>query len=294
MTGFGATNTVVIDRQRCDALTALTAPINSFGLLVTRTFATPQETAAAARTIQAYYETPVSASYAPFCVPARDWQPVDGRVRLLNGLAVWGKTKGFAPYALGPVVGFALWRVLTDPTASASPSNPENDVAFAATNIVTQAKDAAVDNVTYQPLWQLALGGARGALSVRVRVGAMKALQAILRRGGLLPGELTKAEGLAQTLNALVIAGAPGIAANERDWYLSEAAALLGAAGTARQAVELQQLTSQLTVPPQPTSGPGIPPPATWPWWTWATIAVGGLVTVGSVVVIVRSRRAAA
>jgi hypothetical protein len=280
------------EQQRCTSLHALTDTINGGYLLLTRTFGSASEAAAAARAVQAFYEAPVPLSYAPLCAAARDWQTPDGRTRLLNGLAVWGKTKGFAPYALGPTVGFALWRVLTAPTASTSPNNPENAVAFAATSVVTQAKDAAVDNVTYQPLWQLALGGARGQLSVRVRVGAMKALQAILRRGGLLPGELTKAEGLAQTLNALVVAGAPGVPANEREWYLSEAAALLGAAAQARSAAALAPMLP--TVPPVPVDSGGIAPVATWPWWTWAALAGGAVVALGSVVLLVRVRRAPA
>lgn len=275
-------------QQLCANLHALTDSISSGYLWIARTFPDAAVVAAAARAVQMVNEAPVPSDYAPLCAAARDWQSSDGQEKLLNGVAVWGRDKGFDRHALGPVVGFALWRVLTN-TRARNPSDPMAKVAYAATTVVTLAKDGSVDAVTYAPLWQLALSDA----SVRVRVGAMKALQAIFRRGvyKLLPGELTKAEAWAQQ----VVQRGATAPASQRNEYMIDANALLGAIQFVRAASSLPPGVTSAGLPPPPPPPSDWPNPKVWPWWSWAAIAAGGLTVVGGVAVLaLRSRGPAA
>jgi hypothetical protein len=279
-------------QQLCANLHALTDTISGGYLWIVRTFPDAAGVSAAARAVQMANEAPVPPDYAPLCAAARDWQSSDGQEKLLNGIAVWGRDKGFDRYALGPVVGFALWRVLTNPRAH-NPSDPMATVAYAATTVVTLAKDGSVDAVSYAPLWQLVLSDA----SVRVRVGAMKGLQAILRRGvyKLLPGEVAKAEALAQQARQRGATVPP----SQRNEYMIDADALLGAVGTVKTRLELiaagyapAAVATQAPFPPGPSDWPN---PKVWPWWSWAAIAAGGLTVVGGAAALaLRSRGPAA
>jgi len=287
---------VAIQKQRCDQLHAVTDGIHSAYLLVMRTFPDVAEAAAAARAVWLRYAAPMAATYAPLCAAAREWQSSTGCARLLNGLAVWGRDKGFEKYALSLTIAPALWYVFNDP-ASSTMGSPEADVAFAATTVVTLAKDGSVDTATHDALWPIAYGGAHKGASPRLRVGAMKALQATLRRGKLLPGQVTKDVGLAETLYTTITAGTVGVSSGDQAWLRTEAGYLRSAANAAK--VEREMIAAgyppnvafeQAGYPPPPGGSP-----ATWPWWSWALIASGGVTVAGGAAALaLRSRRGAA
>jgi hypothetical protein len=238
---------------------------------------TPEQAIAAASLLNMYYDSP---STLQTCARARGWLFPRARVRTLQGLASFAKSPGFggaAVPAVGPV-SYALLRIFGDPSGSRAPSFRQYDteVVAAATDVVRESKTPVFDGATWIPLWGWALGGAQGQASVRTRVFAMKAIQAILRRRALLPGQIRAADSMAAVLRQLVEARAPTIPVAERDLFLSEAAATVGAVAQAQIEVE---------------GGGWTPPPPAAPAWLLPSLAAGaGLLVVGGAVVIARAR----
>lgn len=239
--------------------------------------------AAAARLVAFVYENP-----APNIACVGEPQSIDARLKLIAGVNRWGKVYSYGQYGLVPTVGGMAALVLNDPRGSYA-GNRETEVVYAVAQIVLDSKDSSLDTLTWLPLWRWALGGPQGGASTRTRVMAMKAIQAILRRGTLLPGELIKADGLATLLNQLVMGRAPGIPAAEREWYLSEAAATLGAAAAARAAAATNAGGGQVpgTLP--------VPAATGWPVWTPVAVIGGvGVLLIGGLTVFALRRRAEA
>lgn len=241
------------------------------------------EVMVALRLLQTYYETP---NDLRLCPAAQGWYHVSGRVRALDALATYGASPGFVrggPAAVGQML-YVLLRIFGDPRGSKS-GDRETEVVAAAANLVLKSNTGTFDSAVWLPLWGWANGGAYGNASVRTRVFAMKALQAILRRDRLLPGQVRAADTAAAILQQLVAGRAPSIPVTERELFLSEAAALVGAVASAMINDEMSASNGGLPAPA---------PPAT-PVWVWPTVAAGaGLLAVGGAVLVVATRRRAA
>jgi hypothetical protein len=220
------------------------------------------------------------------CPAVSAWLTPAGRVQALKPIQAWAASKGFT--ALNPLSYAAqtlLLKVLEDPTGS-RPGSRMTEVSAAAAEVVRVSKTSFFDATLWVPLWTWAVGGPAGSASVRTRVFAMKAIQAILARGTLLPGQIRAADSLAAVLNNIVQTGAPAVPANERDLYRSEASATVGAAA---QALVAAEMAAAAGLPmPGPTASVSAAP--------WVPIALGvgavGLL-IGGAVLVTRRRQAA-
>lgn len=253
---------------------------------LTVTAATVDAVAAAARSVSFVYDFPTPQVLRPgtYC-PTGAWLS-DDRVRMLTGVAAWGSRNSFGAYGLVPTVGAALVNVFTKPFAlvvgGPEPATERDRVVYAAADVVRQSKDSSLDALTWLLLWQWAVGGPNGNASVRARVMAMKAIQAVLRRGALLPGQIRAADSLAAVLQGLVNARAPNVSAAERDWFLSEAAATVGAVASARIALEVAAGGGGYVPPVPPPSAPAAG------WVVPTAVAAGAVVVLGGLFVVLR------
>lgn len=222
------------------------------------------------------------------CPAAQGLYHTAGRVDALEKLARYLASNKRNPVALDAVSAGTLQRVLVlifeDPTAGRA-FGKDDAVVAAATEIVDAIP--LFDRATWLPLWGWALGGPAAKAAIRTRVFAMKSLQTILRRGGLFPAEVRAADPMAEVLRQLVVQRAPSVPANERELYLAEAQALVGAIAAANAAAALTETNTP--IPPVDASGVR-PPPAEIPVW----VPVGGAVAaaIGLVALAVRRRRA--
>lgn len=178
----------------------------------------------ATRLLQVYYATPNALRLCPI---AQGWYHARGRVRALDAIGAYGKLRGFDA-ATTPAVTGVLLKVF-DNAAGSKTGSRETEVVYAAAQIVLDARTSSLDAATWLPLWRWALGGPNGNASVRTRVMAMKAIQAVIRRGALLPRQVLAAATMADVLQQLVAGRAPSVAAAERAFFLSEADATVGA-----------------------------------------------------------------
>lgn len=214
-----------------------------------------------------------------------------GRADALEKLGKYLAANRRNPVALDAVMTGTLQRVLVlifeDPSAGRAYGKDDSVVA-AATGIIDAVP--TFDRAVWLPLWGWALGGPAAKATVRTRVFAMKALQTILRRGGLFPAEVRAADPMAEVLRQLVVARAPSVPANEREFYLAEAQALVGAIAAANAAAALAETQAPGTpIPPVDASGVK-PPPTMIP--TWVPIAGAVAAAIGAVAVALRHRRA--
>lgn len=220
------------------------------------------------------------------CHATSAWQTPAGRAQALKPIQAWAAAKGFT--ALNPLsyaVQTLLLKVLEDPTGS-RPGSRMTEVPAAAAEVVRTSKTSFFDAALWVPLWTWAVGGPAGGASVRTRVFAMKAIQAILARGTLLPGQIRAADSLAAVLNNIVQTGAQAVPAGEREFYRSEASATVGAAA---QALVAAEMAAAAGLPmPGPTASVSAAP--------WVPIALGvgavGLL-IGGAVLVTRRRQAA-
>ncbi len=274
------TRCIAIDRYASAARGVQTAWARAAMLV-----ATSEQVAAAAQLVVLHYQHPDLTDRFPFACrgEARD---LDTRVAILRNISEWGAIKSFGQAAVVPLVGPAVMAVLNN-AAGSQLGNREAEVVYAAAHVVYQSRDASLDAMAWIPLWQWAVGGPVGAAPVRTRVMAMQAIQAIIRRQRLLPAQLRAADSLAAVLRGLVLARAPSINPAERDLYLSEADATVGAVAAALAKAELDAAQSRLP--------PGAPlPDGTWPtqpvktsaWLIPAIVASFGVFTIGAVAVI--------
>lgn len=255
------------------------------------TLTSPAEVWADVRLISAYYENPSNlpgwqGSGLRTCSDAQGWFFVEGRKRALDGLASYGAAYGFGPDVVGGVVPMLL-AIFADPSGS-RPGSKETEVVYSAADLVRRARTAALDASMWIPLWGWAVGGPNGNAAIRTRVGAMKAIQAILRRKSLMVGQIKAADSLAAVLRGLVTSGAVNVSSAERDLYISEAQATVGAAAAA-----LIQAYADASV--------GIPPvdkdkPQSWvPSWIVAywpiAAAVSAALVAGTATVATITRR---
>lgn len=196
---------------------------------------TSAEVQAATRLLEAYYKS----KGALDCLETVGWAYPAGRARALEAIAVYGKLTGFNA-ATGSAVVDMLKRIFADELASkASAADKEGMSLYAATLIVTDSRTTTLDQATWLPLWGWALGGAHGGASVKARIGAMKALQAILRRRTLMPRQIQSASAMADVLFKLIQQRAPSISGVQRDLFLADAEGLWGAMKAALQAAEV-------------------------------------------------------
>jgi len=207
-----------------------------------------------------------------------------GRADALEKLAKYLAANKRNPVVLDAVTTGVLQRVilqiLEDPSAGRA-FGKDDAVIAAATEIIDAAP--TFDRAAWLPLWGWALGGPAAKAAIRTRVLAMKALQSILRRGGLFPAEVRAADPMAEVLRQLVVARAPSIPANERELYLAEAQALVGAIATANVAAAMAEGTP---IPPVDGGGaPGAIP-------VWVPIAGAVATAIGFVAFALRRRRA--
>lgn len=220
------------------------------------------------------------------CPGAQGLYHTAGRADALEKLAKYLASNRRNPVALDAVTVGMLQRVLTkvfeDPSAGRAYGKDDSVVA-AATEIVDATP--IFDRALWLPLWGWALGGPAASAAIRTRVFAMKALQSILRRGGLFPAEVRAADPMAEVLRQLVTARVPNVATNERELYLAEAQALVGAIAGANAAAAMTEANT-----PIPGVAPGGSQPGQIPVWmpiVGAVAAVAGLVALA-----VRRRRA--
>lgn len=215
---------------------------------------------------------------------------VAGRVKLLEAIRAWGASGGFSVFSLLMVpltytTQALLLKIFADPAGSRTGSKA-TEVIAAAADVVRACTTPVFDAATWLPLWGWAIGGPDGGASLRTRSFAMKALEAILRRGTLSAAQIRSANTLATVLNNVVASGTAGVSAAERALYRSEATAVLGEVQAALSRLEM----AALTVPAADTSSLPTPPPASSkPWPTWVPIAVGigavGLLLGGAILV---------
>ncbi len=185
---------------------------------------TAAEVNTAARLLAVYYATPNALRLCPI---AQGWFHARGRVRALTAISAFGAAYGFGADT-APAVTEVLLKIFADAAGSKLGSR-ETEVVYAAAQVVRDSRTPALDAATWLPLWRWALGGPNGGASVRTRVAAMKAIQAVIRRGALLPRQLLAASAMADVLQQLVTGRAPSVAAAERAFFLSEADATVGA-----------------------------------------------------------------
>lgn len=216
------------------------------------------------------------------CHATSAWQTPAGRAQALKPIQAWAAAKGFT--ALNPLsyaVQTLLLKVLEDPTGS-RPGSRMTEVPAAAAEVVRTSKTSFFDAALWVPLWTWAVGGPNGGASARTRSFAMKALEAILRRGTLFPAQIRAADSLAAVLNNIVQTGATTLSMSERELYRAEATALLGEVQAALYRLEVTGLAP----------APSLPPPAAVPW---SLIALGvgatGLLVGG--IILFNRRRAA-
>jgi hypothetical protein len=208
------------------------------------------------------------------------------RVKLLTGIARWGAKSSFGQYGLIPTVGPAIVTVLSKPMPSAGGGEMDdwrNQAVYAAAQVVLDSKDSSLDALTWLLLWQWAVGGPNGNASPRTRVLAMKAIQAVLRRKALLPGQIRAANSLAAVLQQLVVARAPQVSAAERDWFLSEADATVGAVASAQFEVESAGYFPDVNTPALPA--------AVMPSWIPVAAAAGASLALVGGAVLIAARR---
>lgn len=221
------------------------------------------------------------------CHAVAAWQTPAGRVQALKPIQAWGSTgKGFTSLSpLSYATQNLLLTILNDPAGS-RPGSRMTEVVMAATEVIRTSKTSFFDAALWVPLWTWAVGGPAGGASVRTRSFAMKAIQAILARGTLLPGQIRAADSLAAVLNNIVQTGARMVPEAERELYRAEAAATVGAAAQALVAAEMAAAAG-LPMPAAPT-------PTSVPWAPIAlSVGVVGLL-IGGIVLVGRRRTAAA
>lgn len=224
------------------------------------------------------------------CPGAQGLYHTAGRADALEKLAKYLASNRRNPVALDAVTAGALQGVLVkifeDPSAGRAYGKDDSVVA-AATEIIDQT--SLFDRIAWLPLWGWALGGPAASAAIRTRVFAMKSLQTILRRGGLFPAEVRAADPMAEVLRRLVTARAPNLSANERDWYLAEAQALVGTIASANTAASMTEANTPI---PGVTSAGGAPMhPGHVP--VWVPIAGAAATVAGLVTLAVRRRRRA-
>lgn len=222
------------------------------------------------------------------CAAVSAWRTPAGRVQALKPVEVWAARGGFTAFnPLSYAAQALLLKILEDPAGSRVGARM-TEVVAAAAEVVRKSKTSFFDAALWVPLWSWAVGGPAGGASVRTRVFAMKAIQSILARGTLLPGQIRAADSLAAVLLHTVQTGASTVPANERDLYRAEASATVGAAAQALVAAEMA-VSAGLPMPDSTVPPPGTPVP-------WTSIALGagavGLV-VGGIVLVSRRRQAA-
>lgn len=219
------------------------------------------------------------------CHAVAAWQTPAGRVQALKPIQAWGSTgKGFTSLSpLSYATQSLLLTILNDPTGS-RPGSRMTEVVAAAAEVVRTSKTAFFDAALWVPLWAWAVGGPDGGASARTRSFAMKALEAILRRGTLFPAQIRAADSLAAVLNNIVQTGARALSMSERELYRAEATALLGEVQAALYRLEVAGLAP---VPTPVASQPTVP----WVPITLGVSAVGLL--IGGAILIRRQRTAA-
>lgn len=209
-----------------------------------------------------------------------------GRADALEKLAKYLAANKRNPVALDAVTAGTLQRILVlifeDPSAGRAYGKDDSVVA-AATEIVDATP--LFDRAAWLPLWGWALGGPAAKAAIRTRVFAMKSLQTILRRGGLFPAEVRAADPMAEVLRQLVVARAPSVPANEREFYLAEAQALVGSIAAANVAAAMIEAQSPgAPIPPVRPPAGAIP--------IWVPIAGAVAAAAGLVGLAFRRRRA--
>lgn len=204
-------------------------PARSYFIVSRSLFASSDDVQAATKLLRAIYKTPRSAS----CADTIGLVSATGRARMLDALSSYSGQFTAADVA---AVTEVLAIVLADPpgpyddtAASRAPGAREAAVVYAATKLVLSSPHSGFDQATWLPLWRWALGGPGGQAGVGVRIGAMKALQAILRRGSLTPRQVLMASSMADVLRQLVEQRAVSLPAAQRELFLAEANALWGA-----------------------------------------------------------------
>lgn len=222
------------------------------------------------------------------CPGAQGLYHTAGRADALEKLAKYLASNKRNPVALDAVTAGTLQRVLVlifeDPTAGRA-FGKDDAVVAAATEIVDAIP--LFDRAVWLPLWGWALGGPAAKAAIRTRVFAMKSLQTILNRGGLLPAQVRAADPMAEVLRQLVVQRAPNVPANEREWYLAEAQALVGTIASANTAAAMTEADAAMP----PVDAGGVRRPLEIP--TWAPVGGAAAVVAGLVALAVRQRRRA-
>lgn len=223
------------------------------------------------------------------CHAVSAWRTPAGRVQALKPIQAWAARGSFTVLSpLSYAALTALSRVFEDPTGSRAGA-AMTEVPAAAAEVVRVSKTAVFDAALWVPLWAWAVGGPAGGASVRTRVFCMKAIQAILARGTLLPGQIRAADSLAAVLLNIVQTGATTVPVNERDLYRSEASATVGAAAQALVAAEAAVAAGA------PLPGPGPATPSVPVPWVPIALGVGGVgLVVGGIALVLRRHGAAA
>lgn len=260
----------VLDRVNCGEAAPYRRPVSR------EVLTNASEVIAAVRLLMVYYATPGALR---LCPAAQGWFHARGRVRALTGIAAFGAGYGFGPDT-APVVTKALLKVFADPAGSKANAK-ETEVVYAAAQVVLDARTPVLDAATWLPVWRWALGGPNGSASVRTRVMAMKAIQAIIRRGVLMPRQVLAAATMADVLQQLVAGRAPSVAAGERAFFLSEADATVGAVNFALTQAALAEGKPPAWRPPSPAVRVG--------WWV-VGVAAAAAVTVGGAAIAVHRR----
>lgn len=242
-------------------------------------FMTPAEVQAAARLLVVHYKYP---NGGLDCLATAGWSAPAARVRAFDAIREYGRLRGFDA-TTAPAATAALLGAFGDAAASKAGAI-EAAVVYAAAQVVLESRTAALDAETWLPLWRWALGGPHGAAAVRTRVMAMKALQAIIRRGALRPAQVRAAAPMADVLRELVVGRAPSVQAAERPYFLAEADATVGAINFA-----LAQAALAEGRPPGPD--PLTTAAAQRHAWPWIAAGVAAVAVVGGVAY--RRRRAA-
>lgn len=238
------------------------------------TFANVQEVGDALWLLSVYNKTPKAFDG---CGDANGWAFPAGRARALTSLASYGALVGFSDPKLTADVAGVLIKILDNPNGSKA-GNAETLVIYAAAQVVTDARFSDLDQALWLPLWAWAFGGPYGQASIRTRIGVMKALGAILRRGSLTPRQVQSASGAATILKRLVeTRGAALPATPEREFYVAEATTLWGG-------VQAALASAQASV------GPPLAPTAAFDFGKWPLIAAGAL-TLGGIAFAWRRRR---
>lgn len=237
---------------------------------------TASEVLAATKLLTAYYKH----GNGVYCLDTGAWEFPAVRARALGAIAAYGGLRGFGIVGedLQQPVAELLLRVFDDVSASKSSTSDEGQAVYAATQVVTDSKSNDLDPQTWLPLWRWALGGPGSKASIRVRIGAMKALQAVLRRGALSPRQVLAASSMATVLKQLVEQRAPSIAsAAERNFFLADATALWGAMQSALIAATA-------------AGGGGAPAPGVpgFVWGRWLGFGVAAAAVTGTAVYVAR------